>query len=229
MFICQYCRKECKNSNSLRNHERLCKSNPNRSLTNYEKNGPILGFNNKGRTSNRKGLRKETDASIQKMIITRAIHYKEGKFEYHRSHTEKTKQKLSEIAKANGLGGHSYKNIIDYNGIKLDSSYELTVAQSLDNNNIRWIRPSRFNYKTPNGEIHTYTPDFYLIDFDVYLEPKNDYLIENINPWLGYKDIQKLQWVMEQNNILIILLDKNSLEWDVIFDKICKCRNSSTV
>lgn len=28
-YICKYCGKECKNANSLRNHERLCKSNPN--------------------------------------------------------------------------------------------------------------------------------------------------------------------------------------------------------
>lgn len=29
-FICKYCGKECINANSLRNHERLCKENPNR-------------------------------------------------------------------------------------------------------------------------------------------------------------------------------------------------------
>ena len=29
-FICKFCSKECKNDNSLRNHERLCKENPNR-------------------------------------------------------------------------------------------------------------------------------------------------------------------------------------------------------
>ena len=28
-FICRYCGRECKNANSLRNHERLCKLNPN--------------------------------------------------------------------------------------------------------------------------------------------------------------------------------------------------------
>lgn len=27
-FICSYCGKACKNANSLRNHERLCKQNP---------------------------------------------------------------------------------------------------------------------------------------------------------------------------------------------------------
>lgn len=31
-LICKYCGKECKNDNSLRNHERLCHSNPNRQI-----------------------------------------------------------------------------------------------------------------------------------------------------------------------------------------------------
>jgi len=29
---CSYCNKVCKNDNSLRNHERLCKSNPERQI-----------------------------------------------------------------------------------------------------------------------------------------------------------------------------------------------------
>lgn len=46
---CKFCNKECKNNNSLRNHERLCKLNPNRQLTTFEKYGSIEGFNKKGR------------------------------------------------------------------------------------------------------------------------------------------------------------------------------------
>ena len=34
MYICQYCNKECKNSNSHKNHERTCPSNPNRKYNN---------------------------------------------------------------------------------------------------------------------------------------------------------------------------------------------------
>lgn len=30
MLNCNFCKRECKNDNSLRNHERLCKTNPNR-------------------------------------------------------------------------------------------------------------------------------------------------------------------------------------------------------
>lgn len=36
MKYCTYCGKECKNDNSLRNHERLCKSNPNRQISNMD-------------------------------------------------------------------------------------------------------------------------------------------------------------------------------------------------
>lgn len=35
-YVCQYCGKVCKNPNSLRNHERLCKNNPNKDLNPYE-------------------------------------------------------------------------------------------------------------------------------------------------------------------------------------------------
>lgn len=32
-LVCQFCGKECKNRNSLCNHERLCKKNPNKQMT----------------------------------------------------------------------------------------------------------------------------------------------------------------------------------------------------
>ena len=36
MFVCNYCQKECKNHNSHRNHERLCKANPSRQESNFK-------------------------------------------------------------------------------------------------------------------------------------------------------------------------------------------------
>lgn len=36
MLICKHCEKECKNKNSLGNHERLCKENPNRQESNFK-------------------------------------------------------------------------------------------------------------------------------------------------------------------------------------------------
>jgi hypothetical protein len=38
MLLCKFCSKECKNDNSLRNHERLCKENPNKQESTLVKN-----------------------------------------------------------------------------------------------------------------------------------------------------------------------------------------------
>ena len=84
MFICKYCGKECKNSNSLRNHERLCKLNPNKA--------------------------------------------------------------------------------------------ESGLAKYLDANNIEWKRPKeRFEYIFENKLRH-YTPDFYIVSEDTFVEIKNSTL-----------------------------------------------------
>lgn len=32
-FVCKFCGRQCKNNNSLINHERLCKENPNRQIS----------------------------------------------------------------------------------------------------------------------------------------------------------------------------------------------------
>ena len=44
-YICRFCGRECKNANSLRNHERLCKENPNRQEANSVAN--FVAYNQK--------------------------------------------------------------------------------------------------------------------------------------------------------------------------------------
>lgn len=77
-----------------------------------------------------------------------------------------------------------------------DSSYEYELAVNLTQNNIHYTKCKSFPY-IYNGIIHHYTPDFYLPDYDLYLDPKNDFLIENVNPALGFKDVDKINAVME--------------------------------
>lgn len=120
-------------------------------------------------------------------------------------------------AKKRKFGGHTSKNRIYYkmkNGdvVYLQSSYEIKVAEELDLNDIRWERPLPYFYNDKESEQRRYYPDFYLNDFDVYLDPKNDYLIEI------HKD--KIRRVEEQNKISIIILDKNNLSWNRIKVKI---------
>ena len=86
-------------------------------------------------------------------------------------------------------------------------------------NKIVWERPSRFSYHL-EGILHYYTPDFYLPEYNVYLDPKNDFLINNVNPSLGYKDIDKIIQVEKENAIKIIVLNKEELDWNSIYKRI---------
>lgn len=62
---------------------------------------------------------------------------------------------------------------VDGHIILLDSSWEECLAKRLDSLSIRWIRPSPLNWVDANGKLHNYFPDFYLLDYDIFLDPKN--------------------------------------------------------
>jgi hypothetical protein len=130
--------------------------------------------------------------------------------------TNEEKRNLSAHAIRRGLGGVTQSRWIKYNGKTLGSSYELKVAQSLDKNNIVWNTCSRISYIDPTGKKRTYTPDFYLKDYNIYLDPKNDFLINNINPRLGFSDRDKINLVEAQNNIKVFILNKEQLSWEYI-------------
>ena len=220
-LICQYCGKICKNSNSHRNHERMCPSNPGRKIRN------MGGINNPmyGKTAWNKGLSKETDSRIAKYSLTRSVRYKSG-LSKKSTGLAKTiegekirRDKLSRATENNEFWKYKKKNVSYYHGCRMESSYEVMVAKDLDANNIKWEKPKSFKY-TYDNKVHRYTADFYLPEYDVYLDPKNDYLINNVNPATGYCDIDKIKAVEEQNNIVIIVLDKNMLNWQSIKKKI---------
>ena len=128
-------------------------------------------------------------------------------------HTDKSKQYLSSIAKKNKLGGWHTSRRFYYNGIRLDSTYELTFAKSLDSNNVKWKRPEPFLYRIGKEE-HRYYPDFFLPEYGVYVDTKNDYLMNHVNPRYGLTDKQKIDLVSEQNDVKIFILDKDNLSWE---------------
>ena len=113
------------------------------------------------------------------------------------------------------LGGIKAKRY-EYKGENLQSSYELKVAIDLDNNNIKWEKCHKaFPYIDCNNITRHYIPDFYLPEYNVYLDPKNDYLINEFI-YEGFSTSDKIKWVQEKNNIRVIVLDKDHLEWNKI-------------
>jgi len=179
---------------------------------------PNIGYKN-GRIIWNKGLTSETDLRVKKCSETFSENVKNGKIIIDRSRTiysEERRFNLSESAKAHNLGGVRQSKWIKYKDKILGSTYELQVVIDLEKNNIKWDTCSKFKYEDPFGKIRSYTPDLYLSDYDIYLDPKNDFLINNINPSLGFKDIDKIKLVEIQNNIKVFVLSKLQLNWEYI-------------
>lgn len=219
---CKFCGKTCKNNNSLRNHERLCKLNPNRQQTTYEKYGYVEGFTVNHVGAWNKGLTKETCDTLRVVGTKNRQHALNNPEKYHFTHTAETRKHLSDIALEGNFETHFGKRSqhIEYKGVNLQSSFELRVAVELDSNDVEWVRPTRLPYTAPNGSQHHYSADFYLPEYNIYLDPKNDFLIDNVNPMFGYSDKDKIQWVMEQNSVTVIILNERELEWKIIKQKI---------
>jgi hypothetical protein len=125
-----------------------------------------------------------------------------------KTHSLKTKDKLSKLMVDRLLKKPFYSKRTIYNGILLDSSYELILAKDLDKHQIKWIRPSSISYIDDQGQTRRYIPDFFLPDYRIYLDPKNPYLMR--------KDRRKIELVSNQNSIKVLMLSKDQLCWSEI-------------
>lgn len=66
-------------------------------------------------------------------------------------------------------------NPFDNKDVYLESSWELKIAKLLIEKNIKWTRPKPIKWKDNKNKEHYYFPDFYLKKYDLYLDPKNPY------------------------------------------------------
>ncbi len=122
----------------------------------------------------------------------------------HSLHTEETKTRLSISACTRLQKNSKYSKNTEYKpGVILESSYEVRVAEILDRLNVRWEKVRRGYIWNDNDKIRRYIPDFYLPDYNLFLDPKNDYLIK--------KDKRKIDSAMELNNISVVVLSNNEI------------------
>lgn len=96
------------------------------------------------------------------------------------------------------LGGETNYQKNRYKDIYFDSSWEVEIAKRMDEIGIRWERNKKINFTWTDeaGETHRYYPDFYLPDFDTYLDPKNKFLL--------VQDDYKLKSVVKEHRINLI-------------------------
>lgn len=194
---CKFCNKECKNQNSLKNHERLCKLNSDRQKTCFEdkefqKN--VLhknGGNNQFIKAAKLGLPKpqineETRKKISEKVKANNSMYRE---ECRKKLSESIRKKVEEGTWHTSLAKRMHKN---YKGNDLHGSWELAYAKYLDSQNVNWIRnKQQFKYFY-NDAWHNYTPDFYLVDEDTYIEIKGYKTQKDDAKWNQFPKDKKL-------------------------------------
>ena len=189
IYICKYCGKQCKNKNSLVQHEIRCKENPDRIIYQYN------NFNNFGRIPWNKGLTKETDERLKIQGETFKQKYKDGKIkiwsdglnketdERIKNSSIKIQNTIDKKLKDNNWH-NSYNLKYCYKDFTFDSYWEVLFAQFLDKYNILWVRNTNYSFEyIYKKSIHKYYPDFYLPDFDLYIEIKGFFSNKDINKW----------------------------------------------
>ena len=189
---CKHCLEKFDVSNKpkgwIANHSRWCNSNPKRSS--YHNAMSIAR------------AAKTPEGRIVAAEKVKVLH-KEGKYAHvdrmnflGKKHTIESKQLMREKALASPHR-RLKKGMIEYKGIWLDSSWELALAKRLDFLSINWIRPGPIPWIDEAGVTHNYFGDFYLPDYNLYLDPKNPQAIK--------VQKKKLDCLLSQyNNIVII-------------------------
>ena len=99
------------------------------------------------------------------------------------------------------IGGGRAK-VFEYNspiaGLIKINNQEIRVAKILDTLKLKWKRNiTGFLYQTVDGLTRKYYPDFYLEDFDVYVEFKG---------WVTSKMVHKMENAIETNKLKLLII-----------------------
>ncbi len=170
MCICNKCGKQFKNKLALNGHKSWC------------------GRNKKTRLPQpwNKGLTKETDERVRnqsKKISDSLIGNPKntgigGTKEIEKNRREKIRNHIIErykngwMPKAGRCKKIKYKSNIA-GEVFLDGTWELKVAKYFDENELKWYRNTKkFQYINLDGKLSNYTPDFYVDNWNKYIEVK---------------------------------------------------------
>jgi hypothetical protein len=189
-YTCE-CGKTYKKSQSLNAHFTHCLVHRNGKKPTNERFG-----GNRNWKAGKTAVNDTRVANHQKSLNN---YYKENKGLIEgKAHTEAAKNKISEARTKQLLNGIGHSIWYEVNGVKVQGSWEKLVAEFLTENSIKWERRYLIYDK-----IKRYTPDFYLPDYDIYIEVKG---------WMKEKDINKMYKVIQEHFIDLRIIEYNELK-----------------
>lgn len=184
MFKCVFCDKESETKVGIGRHAAVCINNPNRKIPNRA-GKPAW---NSGLKNDPRCQISEENANNLRLIV------KSRSAEWYKQHGKVVSKTINQKVE-NGTWHTSLakKMHVNYKGVDLHGSWELAYAKWLDSQNIRWKRNTEtFSYVFEN-KTRKYTPDFYLIDSDEYVEIKGYQTAKDNAKWSQFPSYRKLK------------------------------------
>ena len=113
---------------------------------------------------------------------------------------DKTKSKKKARKKGELWSKQSMYTTVDGFEVQMDSTWEVALAKKLDELEIKWHRDENMilEYRTVRGRKRKYIPDFYLPDYNLYVEVKGY--------WTDAAR-HKMKDVVERNQIEMLVLE----------------------
>lgn len=214
LYLCE-CGKKFEKSQSLNSHFTHCLIHRQGKKENriFPKKGLMNGWN-KFTDDDIKNIRKKSSDTLSKKIKNGEI-ISSFKNKHH-SKESKEKISLSNSGRNNGCIKTKYFDVFcpyENKNVKVQGTWELKYANHLNENNIRWIRSRKINFRYKiyeNDYWHTYYPDFFLIDSKEYVEIKGYWWKSDDG---RVDDKRKMEMVKKYNSdkIIIIIDDINFL------------------
>lgn len=184
MLNCIHCSKECKNKNSLSNHERCCPKNPNRNYVNY-----MTG--KKGGNQYTKGTAKPLTAETRKKL-SEAAKRKVWTDDMRLKHSLSMKKAVIDNPESYSSGNRGRVKRIEFDGKTFQGKWELYFYQWCVSNNICVEKCTDWFDYDWNGK-RKYCPDFFLKQYNCYVEVK------------GYKtDRDEAKWKQFTKKLIIV-------------------------
>ena len=201
MFICQYCGKECKNNNSLVQHEIRCNKNENHIISHF-----MTNYNK---------IRKPTNQYIKaklegrEIIISEESHVKRSNSQKQRKLSENTKQKISQSRKQylennpdkipfklNHSSNQSYPEKY-FEELFINENIDLKYHKQVGRYELDFYNENLMKYVEIDGEQHNLP---YMIKHD----KERDLYLQNLG-WIGmrikWSEYKKLSFEDKQNKI----------------------------
>lgn len=210
MLLCNHCGKECKNQNSLKNHERLCRENPNRQLSWFEQHAAEaarlrkeFNWGNQWTKAKKTGvpyiIRDDTRKKLSESSIetNKQKWAREGSRERQSEAMKRAVEKYPESYTSSNRG-RTKQVIID--GIKFQGAWEVEFYQYCKASNIKIERPNKWFPYEWNGA-RKYFPDFYLPEKELYVEVKGYETDRDRAKWSAFP--KKLRVIKKEDIIKI--------------------------